>query len=130
MSLNGAAHHRFDKLWHTHRTSRPRDAGSAVAAYKQAQSDLWNAAGAAVEQEHTELLRPLFDHIVSRVDQNVGRSSAVAILDIATGPGEPSLSVAKALPACSVVATDLAAGMIAKARGRAQTEGLNNFRCA
>lgn len=51
-------------------------------------------------------------------------------LDIASGPGEPALSIAAALPHATVTATDLAEGMVQIARERAQEQGLSNVKCA
>lgn len=127
--MNVAAQHASNNVWHTHRISRPRDVGSDIAAYKEAQAALWNAAGAAADDDHTELLRPLYGHISYIVEQRLGKSSDGAILDIASGTGEPSLSIARALPACSVIATDAASSMVDRARNRAAEECLNIFRC-
>jgi ubiquinone/menaquinone biosynthesis C-methylase UbiE len=99
-----------------------------VGAYKQAQTELWNAAGAATQHEHTELLRTLYDHIVTTVSRQ-SRGGHHAVLDIASGPGEPAISIARALPSCSVLATDMACNMVQTARIRAKTAGLSNFRC-
>eukprot|EP00208_Stichococcus_sp_RCC1054_P004973 CAMPEP_0206148318 /NCGR_PEP_ID=MMETSP1473-20131121/36272_1 /ASSEMBLY_ACC=CAM_ASM_001109 /TAXON_ID=1461547 /ORGANISM="Stichococcus sp, Strain RCC1054" /LENGTH=309 /DNA_ID=CAMNT_0053545613 /DNA_START=219 /DNA_END=1148 /DNA_ORIENTATION=- len=49
-------------------------------------------------------------------------------LDIASGPGEPALSIAAALPHATVTATDLAEGMVQIARERAQEQGLSNVK--
>lgn len=43
------------------------------------------------------------------------------------GSGEPALSIAKSLPACEVVSTDFAPGMVEQAKRRGQ--GVPNFRC-
>ena len=44
------------------------------------------------------------------------------------GSGEPALTIAKAVPTCSVVATDLAPGMVEAAQRRGADEGVENFR--
>lgn len=100
-----------------------------MGAYKQAQIQLWNAAGAATQHEHTELLRTLYDHIVSIVSRRSCGGHDAALLDIASGPGEPALSIARALPGCSVLATDVACSMVHMARSRAECAGLTNLRC-
>jgi 2-polyprenyl-3-methyl-5-hydroxy-6-metoxy-1,4-benzoquinol methylase len=100
-----------------------------VGAYKQAQIELWNAAGAATQHAHTELLRPLYDDIVSIVSRRSCGGHDAAVLDIASGPGEPALSIARALPSCSVLATDVACSMVHTARLRAELAGLRNLRC-
>lgn len=60
---------------------------------------------------------PMWQHTVSVVrslNDNPGR-----ILDLASGPGEPACSLAKAFPFATVLCTDNAAGMIAQAQRRA-----------
>lgn len=119
-----------DALLHVHRTRRESNEDRAVGAYKQAQTELWNAAGAATQHEHTQLLRPLYDHIVSTVSRQSPGGHDVAVLDIASGPGEPAISIARALPSCSVLATDMACNMVQTARIRAEIAGLTDLRCS
>ena len=49
------------------------------------------------------------------------------VLDVATGPGHVALALAPLV--ASVVATDLAAGMVDKARERAAESGVLNLEC-
>jgi ubiquinone/menaquinone biosynthesis C-methylase UbiE len=49
------------------------------------------------------------------------------ILDIASGPGEPGISIAKAFPHTHVIITDISQDMINKAKE--QTAGLDNTEC-
>ena len=53
---------------------------------------------------------------------------ADAVLDIATGTGEPGLTMAAFVPNGTVVGTDLSEGMLAIAEEKAQRLGLRNFR--
>lgn len=50
-----------------------------------------------------------------------------AVLDIATGTGEPGLTIAAQVPQGRVVAQDLSEGMLRVAREHAQARGLTNF---
>jgi ubiquinone/menaquinone biosynthesis C-methylase UbiE len=68
-------------------------------------------------------LRPMGDEIVAALQLQ----TAGAVLDIATGTGEPGLSIAASLPKGRVVGTDLAEGMLAIARERAAERGLSNY---
>lgn len=47
-------------------------------------------------------------------------------LDIASGTGEPGLTIARSHPAADVVLTDLSPGMLAVARRRAASQGIDN----
>ncbi|KAK9812613.1 hypothetical protein WJX72_000580 [[Myrmecia] bisecta] len=70
-------------------------------------------------------MRPLIRELVDTVVAVVGRdASGLTILDVATGPGEPAFSLAKALPGSLVTATDFAPGMVAEAETRAKEQGL------
>jgi ubiquinone/menaquinone biosynthesis C-methylase UbiE len=68
-------------------------------------------------------LRPMGEQIISELRLK----PRDAVLDVATGTGEPGLSIAAALPDGRVVGTDLAEGMLAIAKGRASERGLSNY---
>jgi len=68
-------------------------------------------------------LRPMGDEIVGALRLK----PSDVVLDIATGTGEPGLSIAAALPRGRVVATDLAEDMLAIAKGRAAGRSLSNY---
>jgi len=68
-------------------------------------------------------LQPMGDEIVAALRLQ----PTDAVLDIATGTGEPGLSIAAALPSGRVIGTDLAEGMLATARLRAAERGLSNY---
>jgi ubiquinone/menaquinone biosynthesis C-methylase UbiE len=68
-------------------------------------------------------LRPMGDEIIAALRLKPGD----VVLDIATGTGEPGLSIAAALPAGRVIGTDLAEGMLDIARGRALERKLSNY---
>jgi SAM-dependent methyltransferase len=69
-------------------------------------------------------LRPMGDEIIAALRP----AGADHVLDIATGTGEPGLTIAAAIPAGQVIGTDLAEGMLAIAVARARERGLSNYR--
>ena len=54
------------------------------------------------------------------------RAAAATVLDVASGPGQPALTIAAALPSTSVIASDASEDMIATATGKAA--GLPNVK--
>ena len=71
-----------------------------------------------------DFLRPMGDAIVAAL----APQGSDRILDVATGTGEPGLSLAARVPQGEVVGTDLAAGMLQIAAANAAAKGLKNFR--
>ena len=69
-------------------------------------------------------LRPMGDAIISALRL----AETGAVLDIATGTGEPGLTIAAAYPKVMVIGTDLAEGMLATADDQARSNGLANYR--
>jgi ubiquinone/menaquinone biosynthesis C-methylase UbiE len=69
-------------------------------------------------------LRPMGDEIIAALRP----AGTDQVLDIATGTGEPGLTIAASIPAGQVVGTDLAEGMLATAAARAKERGLANYR--
>eukprot|EP00439_Symbiodinium_sp_Y106_P053226 s1228_g7.t1 len=59
---------------------------------------------------------PMFEKITEKIVQE----KAVDVLDLGTGPGQPALLIAQALPKARVHATDLQEAMVSKARKRAK----------
>ena len=51
-------------------------------------------------------------------------ADAPRILDLATGPGEPAVTIARALPGAAVTASDVSEDMIAKAEARIEAAGV------
>lgn len=69
--------------------------------------------------------RPVTAHMIERAHLAPGHR----VLDIATGIGEPALSAAQRVaPGGEVLAVDLSAEMIARARERARASGIENIR--
>ncbi|CAK9109789.1 unnamed protein product [Durusdinium trenchii] len=64
---------------------------------------------------------PMFEKMTEKVVQ----VHAKDVLDLGTGPGQPSLLIAKTLPSAKVHATDLQEAMVEKAKKRA--EGVKNL---
>lgn len=56
-----------------------------------------------------------------------GDGQGKTVLDIASGPGEPALSIAKALPGASVISTDISPDMSEKAVAAAAAAGVTNM---
>jgi len=69
-----------------------------------------------------EQLAPVGAAMIERIDPVAGRR----YLDIASGTGEPGLSIARAVPGARVVLTDLVAEMLEIAARRAEAQGLAN----
>ena len=69
-----------------------------------------------------DFLKPMGDAIIASIQP----SGSDKVLDIATGTGEPGLTIAGMLPNGEVILTDLAEDMIAIARDNAEKRGLRN----
>jgi ubiquinone/menaquinone biosynthesis C-methylase UbiE len=69
-------------------------------------------------------LRPIGDEIIDALEVKPSET----VLDIATGTGEPGLTIAAACPGCKVTGTDLSEGMLATAEARARAGGISNYR--
>lgn len=68
-------------------------------------------------------LKPMGDEIIRMLNLN----ESDQVLDVATGTGEPGLTIASQVKKGKVVATDLAEGMLEVARENAHIRGLKNF---
>jgi len=94
--------------------------------FKQVQRESWSAAAPAWEKWWSMFDaggQPIADRLVNLA--RVGEGSRV--LDIATGPGEPAVTAARAVgPSGRVLATDHSPEMIAAAMRRAAALGLKN----
>ena len=69
-----------------------------------------------------EFLKPVGDEII-RFIKPKGND---LVLDVASGTGEPGLTIATMLPGGKVIMTDLAAGMLEVARENAAKRGIKN----
>jgi ubiquinone/menaquinone biosynthesis C-methylase UbiE len=90
--------------------------------------DRWSGA-APFWEKHREIIRQMFAPVTQALIEEglVGRGHSV--LDVATGPGEPALSVAAVVgPEGKVVGVDPVPGMVAAARRAAERLGIGNAR--
>jgi len=93
---------------------------------REQQKDSWNKFSPGWkkwDELMMDFLKPMGDEIIRRLDVRDGD----VVLDVATGTGEPGLSIAGQLPNGRVVSTDLAEGMLAVARENARLRGIHNF---
>jgi ubiquinone/menaquinone biosynthesis C-methylase UbiE len=70
-----------------------------------------------------DFLKPMADEIISLIKPK----DTEVVLDVASGTGEPGLTIAAMLRGGKVVATDLAEGMLEVALENAGRRGINNF---
>jgi SAM-dependent methyltransferase len=69
----------------------------------------------------------MFTPLTEALIEEAGISEGHSVLDIAGGPGEPSLTIAERVgPAGSVVCTDAVPGMVSAAAEEAERRGLSN----
>lgn len=90
------------------------------------QRDTWNkfSGGWKKYNDFTmEFLKPMGDVII----QQLTIQETDHVLDIATGTGEPGLTIAKLATKGKVIATDVAADMLTAAKETAANQGLENF---
>jgi ubiquinone/menaquinone biosynthesis C-methylase UbiE len=77
--------------------------------------------------KHRDIIRGMFAPITQALIENARIESQDSVLDVATGPGEPALSVAAlAAPNGKVFGVDPIQGMVTAARSEAQRLGLKN----
>jgi ubiquinone/menaquinone biosynthesis C-methylase UbiE len=78
-------------------------------------------------EKHRDIIRGMFVPITQALIKDAGIGSADSVLDVATGPGEPALSVAALAGANGkVFGVDPIQGMVAAARIEAERLGLKN----
>src|SRR3984957_929496 len=78
-------------------------------------------------QKHRDIIRGMFAPITQALIEDAEIGAQNSVLDVATGPGEPALSVAAVVgPNGKVFGVDAIHGMIAAARTEAQRLGLKN----
>jgi ubiquinone/menaquinone biosynthesis C-methylase UbiE len=79
--------------------------------------------------KHRDIIRGMFAPITQALIEDARIESHDSVLDVATGPGEPALSVATlAGPSGKVFGVDPIQGMVTAARAEAQRLGLKNAR--
>lgn len=79
-------------------------------------------------EKHAQTIRTMFMPVTTALVEEAGIIEGDAVLDLAGGPGEPSLTIAKIVgPTGSVTCTDAVAEMVAAAQREALRLGLNNI---
>ncbi len=88
--------------------------------------DRWSGS-APFWEKHREVIRQMFDPVTQALIEDGQIGSGQAVLDIATGPGEPALTIAALVgPEGKVVGVDPVPGMVAAARRTADQQGFQN----
>lgn len=78
-------------------------------------------------EKHRDIIRGMFAPITQALIEDAEIGTQDSVLDVATGPGEPALSVAAVVgPNGKVFGVDAIHGMVAAARTEAQRLGLKN----
>jgi ubiquinone/menaquinone biosynthesis C-methylase UbiE len=78
-------------------------------------------------EKHRDIIRGMFAPITQALIEDADIQNQYSVLDVATGPGEPALSVAAlAAPNGEVFGVDPIQGMVAAARAEAKRLGLQN----
>ena len=78
-------------------------------------------------EKHREIIREMFAPVTQALIEDAEITSRRAVLDVATGPGEPALSIAGLIgPEGKVVGTDAVPEMVEAARREVHRRGLHN----
>lgn len=97
-----------------------------LAAIRNQHRDVWNKFSHGWQRwdsYNMKFLKPIGDIIISELDLQ----ETDKVLDIASGTGEPGLSIAPLTKKGKVVAVDISEQMLEAAREKALAKGLNNF---
>ena len=79
-------------------------------------------------ETHARTIQKMFAPVTSALIEEAGIIEGDAVLDVAGGPGEPSLTIAEKVgPAGSVMCTDAVAEMVAAAESEAARRGVKNI---
>src|SRR5689334_22498733 len=82
---------------------------------------------AAAWRVHSPTIRTMFAPLTAAMIEDAGISVGQSVLDLACGPGEPSLTIAEVVGLTgSVTCTDAVAQMVAAAEAEAKRRGLTN----
>ena len=80
-------------------------------------------------KKHADTIRTMFAPLTHALIEEAGISKGQSVLDIAAGPGEPSLTIAEVVgPLGSVTCTDAVADMVSAAEKEALRRGLTNIK--
>jgi ubiquinone/menaquinone biosynthesis C-methylase UbiE len=94
---------------------------------REQQKEVWNRFSPGWKKWNDmtmDFLKPMADEII----QLIQPKDTDAVLDVASGTGEPGLTIASMLKGGLVVATDLAEGMLETAKENAVRRGIKNFK--
>src|SRR5258706_2958676 len=79
-------------------------------------------------QQHAATIRRMFAPVTDALVQDAGIAEGHSVLDVAGGPGEPSLTIAQIVaPRGTVVCTDAVAEMVSAAKDQARVRGIMNI---
>ena len=82
---------------------------------------------AAYWRKHSATIRAMFAPLTSALIEHAGIHEGQSVLDVAGGPGEPSLTIAEVVgPSGSVTCTDAVPEMVEAARSEADRRGIRN----
>ena len=96
---------------------------SKTAAYKRSEREGWNKFSA----RYTKVALPEFRPFGRRLIEMAALGKGMWVLDVATGPGEPAIPIARRVgPRGLVLGVDFSPVMVRRARGRAQRAGARN----
>src|SRR5438477_2077831 len=78
-------------------------------------------------EKHAQIIRVMFAPVTRALIEEAGIREGQTVLDVAGGPGEPSLTIAETVgPSGAVMCTDAAAEMVRAAEVEARRRGLMN----
>jgi 2-polyprenyl-3-methyl-5-hydroxy-6-metoxy-1,4-benzoquinol methylase len=126
--------HREKNLRRTARlVSAERNKSSTVWVYEMSQGQTndtlreWRES-AKYWEKHAATIRKMFAPVTQALIEETRISEGDRVLDVAGGPGEPSLTIAEVVGLTgSVTCTDAVAKMVSAARDEAQRRGLENI---
>lgn len=79
-------------------------------------------------EKHSQTIRAMFEPVTRALIEEAGIIQGDIVLDVAGGPGEPSLTIAELVgPTGSVTCTDAVAEMVAAAQSEAIKRGITNI---
>jgi enediyne biosynthesis protein CalE5 len=96
---------------------------SSAESYKKNERAMWNQFSC----RYTDVVLPEFRPFGRRLIELAGIRSGMWVLDVATGPGEPALTIARRVgPRGLVAGVDFSPTMLRRARARARALGVRN----
>src|SRR5437763_748181 len=88
--------------------------------------DRWSES-APYWEKHRDTIREMFAPVTQALIEDAEIAERCTILDVATGPGEPALTIASVVgPEGKTIGTDAVAGMVGAARREGERRGLHN----